>query len=491
MELNWVWTSAATLFACYFFVCKFLRGLNGWYYDLKLRNKQYPLPPGDMGWPLFGNMLTFLKDFSSGHADSFINNLVSRYGRTGIYKTHLFLNPSIIVCAPETCKRVLQDEENYKHGYPTSTQELTRSRPFEGVAGAEHKRIRRLVTAPIVGQHMLVKYLERIENIVINSLEELSTIKHPVELLTETKKISFKVIIHIFLGSYNEGIVTKVGDLFTVLFDGLFSVPINAPGFTFNKALKARKKLVKIIQSVLDERKLMMKKGEIVDKRDLVDILLDVDGENGKKLEDEDIIDLLLALVFAGHETTATGMMWSLIHLTQHPDIMKKAKEEQEEIMKMRPSSQKYLSLQEIKQMVYLSKVINETLRLANILFSAFRVATADVNINGYIIPKGWKVLVWLRAIHMDPEYHSNPEEFNPSRWDGYNAKVGAFLPFGTGSRLCPGSDLAKLEMSILLHHFLLNYKLEQINSKCPITNLPNTKPKDNCLAKVIKVPCA
>jgi len=52
--------------------------LNEWYYNLKLRKKQYPLPPGHLGWPLIGNMLTFVKDFSSGHPDSFINNLVSR-----------------------------------------------------------------------------------------------------------------------------------------------------------------------------------------------------------------------------------------------------------------------------------------------------------------------------------------------------------------------------------------------------------------------------
>jgi len=40
------------------------------------------------------------------------------------------------------------------------------------------------------------------------------------------------------------------------------------------------------------------------------------------------------------------------------------------------------------------------------------------LNILGYFIPKGWKVLLWLRAVHMDPEHHPNPEEFNPERWN-------------------------------------------------------------------------
>ncbi|GAU19155.1 hypothetical protein TSUD_79780 [Trifolium subterraneum] len=77
------------------------------------------------------------------------------------------------------------------------------------------------------------------------------------------------------------------------------------------------------------------------------------------------------------------------------------------------------------------------------------REATSDVNIKGYLIPKGWRVLIWARAIHMNPEYYPNPEEFNPSRWNEYTTKAGTFLPFGAGSRLCPGADLTKLEMTI------------------------------------------
>jgi hypothetical protein len=79
MEMQWVYISIATLLACYVFVNKFVRNFNGWYYHLKLRNKEYPLPPGDMGWPLIGNLLTFIKNFSSGQPDSFITNLILKY----------------------------------------------------------------------------------------------------------------------------------------------------------------------------------------------------------------------------------------------------------------------------------------------------------------------------------------------------------------------------------------------------------------------------
>lgn len=112
--------------------------------------------------------------------------------------------------------------------------------------------------------------------------------------------------------------------------------------------------------------------------------------------------------------------------------------------------------------------------------------------IAGYLIPKGWKVQLWYRTVNLDPQSYPDPKKFKPSRWDvsrtlisslfeysvihdqvslyrktllmlqviqDFVPKAGRFLPFGGGSRLCPGNDLAKLEISVFLHHFLLNYQ--------------------------------
>jgi len=89
MELSWVWMIVVTLMAYYVFVKKIVRKLNGWYYDMKLGNKHGLLPPGDMGWPLIGNLIPFFKDFSSGHPDSFVNNFV--------FKSKSFLLSSILL----------------------------------------------------------------------------------------------------------------------------------------------------------------------------------------------------------------------------------------------------------------------------------------------------------------------------------------------------------------------------------------------------------
>ncbi|OEL27506.1 Cytochrome P450 88A1 [Dichanthelium oligosanthes] len=145
---------------------------------------------------------------------------------------------------------------------------------------------------------------------------------------------------------------------------------------------------------------------------------------------------------------------------------------EQEEIMRGIPPSaptQKGLNLMDFRKMEYLS-------------------------LTGYLIPKGWKVQLWNRSVHMDPEVYPDPTKFNPSRWEGYTLRAGTFLPFGLGARLCPGNDLAKLEISVFLHHFLLGYlclcvarRLTRTNPNCQIRYLPHPRPVDNCVAKMTK----
>ncbi|KAK6781515.1 hypothetical protein RDI58_019311 [Solanum bulbocastanum] len=165
-------------------------------------------------------------------------------------------------------------------------------------------------------------------------------------------------------------------------------------------------------------------------------------------------------------------------------------KEEQEEIVKRRlPDSDKKLSYDEIRQMKYLTKVIDETLRCSNVTLAIYRNAKRTINMNGYTIPKGWKVLTWIRQVNLDPNNHVNPKEFNPSRWDDDEAKTfSVFLPFGAGPRLCPGAELAKLEVSVFLHYFLLNYRLERLNPKTSVTYLPIPSPTDNCLARLKRI---
>ncbi|ESW19419.1 hypothetical protein PHAVU_006G123500 [Phaseolus vulgaris] len=464
-----------------------LKNVNWFLYEHKLGGKQYFLPPGDMGWPLIGNMWSFLSAFKTSNPDTFIDSFYARFGKTGIYKVLMFGNPSVIVTTPEACKKVLTDDDNFTLGWPASTVELMGEKSFISIPYEEHRRLRRLTSASINGYEALSVYITYIEEVVKSSLEEWTTMGD-IEFLTQMRKLTFKIIIYIFLGSESEDVMDKLEKEYTKLNYGVRSLRINIPGFAFHTALKARKNLLAIFQSVVDRRRnerrqnLPGKKG-----KDMMDALIDVEDENGRKLGDEDVIDIMLMYLNAGHESSGHITTWATYFLQRHPEFFKKAKEEQEEIIRNRPATQKGLTLAEVRKMEYLSKVVDETLRIITFSLMVFRETKNDVNINGYLIPKGWKVMTWFRSVHLDPEIYPNPKDFNPERWNEVR-KAGEFLPFGAGTRLCPGNDLAKLEISVFLHHFLLGYQLEQLNPLAPMKFLPHTRPIDNCMARIKKV---
>ncbi|XP_021828341.1 ent-kaurenoic acid oxidase 2-like [Prunus avium] len=466
-----------------------LKRANEWYFVSRLGEKKNTLPPGDMGWPFIGNTLSFLKALKSNDPDSFISNCVKRYGSTGIYKAYLFGKPTIIATAPETCRQVLMDSLQFKTGWPKATAELMGRKSFVTLPEDEHKRLRKLTTAPISGHKALSMYHEYIKHVTVSSLDELAKADRPIEFLSEIRKITFKIIMFIFLSCETGPMMETMEREYAILNHGLRAMAINLPGFAFHKALKARKKMAKIIQDVVDGRRARKANNLSRERTDLMDLLMEVEDENGKTLDNEEIIDIILMYLNAGHESSAHATLWAILFLHERPEYYQKAKAEQMEILKRASSPEAGLDFKETKQMEYLSKVIDETLRVVNISLYSYREATSDANVAGYTIPKGWKVMMWYRGVHLNPEYYPDPKEFNPSRWNENKGKAGTFIPFGIGSRLCPGSDLTKLEIYVFLHYFLLHYELELVNPGCGVKYLPHTTPRDNCLAKIKKLP--
>uniref|UniRef100_A0A0A9CZV4 Uncharacterized protein n=1 Tax=Arundo donax TaxID=35708 RepID=A0A0A9CZV4_ARUDO len=110
--------------------------------------------------------------------------------------------------------------------------------------------------------------------------------------------------------------------------------------------------------------------------------------------------------------------------------------------------------------MEYTQQVINEALRCGNIVKFVHRKALKDVRYKEYLIPSGWKVLPVFSAVHLNPSLHGNVQQFQPCRWEGASQGTSKkFTPFGGGPRLCPGSELAKVEAAFFLHHLVLNYR--------------------------------
>ncbi|XP_038724327.1 ent-kaurenoic acid oxidase 2-like [Tripterygium wilfordii] len=122
MELNMIGlasTVIAVAAGAYFLLFGVIWNFNEWYFCSVKKKFKSPLPPGDMGWPVFGNMKTYLNAYKNQDPDSYTFNLIKRYGETGVYKAHLFGKPHAVVITPETSRTVLVDEEKFKLGYPS------------------------------------------------------------------------------------------------------------------------------------------------------------------------------------------------------------------------------------------------------------------------------------------------------------------------------------------------------------------------------------
>lgn len=197
-------------------------------------------------------------------------------------------------------------------------------------------------------------------------------------------------------------------------------------------------------------------------------------------LTDDQIADNIIGVIFAARDTTASVLTWILKYLGENPSVLQAVTEEQEAIMRSeeKGDEEKLLTWADTKKMPITSRVIQETLRVASILSFTFREAVEDVEYEGYLIPKGWKVLPLFRNIHHSPELFPDPEKFDPSRFE-VAPKPNTFMPFGNGTHSCPGNELAKVEILVLLHHLTTKYRWSIVGANNGIQYGPFALPQN------------
>ncbi|OAY78368.1 Cytochrome P450 71A1 [Ananas comosus] len=186
-----------------------------------------------------------------------------------------------------------------------------------------------------------------------------------------------------------------------------------------------------------------------MDGRDLVDVLLAVEKED-KELGD---------MFAAGTDTTYTTIEWAMTELINHPEKMKKLRDEVRSVV----GTDRMVLEEDLNNMAYLKAVIKETLRLhPPFPLLVPRESIEDTNLMGYHIPAKTRVIINAWAIGRDPESWERPEEFSPERFldslIDYRGQDFQFIPFGAGRRGCPGINFAmptaELALANLVHRF-------------------------------------
>ncbi|XP_022869236.1 premnaspirodiene oxygenase-like [Olea europaea var. sylvestris] len=239
-----------------------------------------------------------------------------------------------------------------------------------------------------------------------------------------------------------------------------------------------RRKLDTILDEIIDEHKenlvRMSQDNEGLDQaeltrrgngefgnEDLVDVFLRVkeSGELDVPINYDNMKAIFSDVFAAGTNSSSSTVDWAMVELIKNPRVMAKAQAEVREIYKGR----KIIDDSDLQKLKYLKMVIKETLRMHTLVPLVPRASRKDSEINGYFIPANAKVLVNAWEMCRDPKYWTNPESFEPERFENNGMDFTGnshfeYIPFGSGSRMCPGSTFAIAGVELLLAQLLCNF---------------------------------
>jgi cytochrome P450 len=188
------------------------------------------------------------------------------------------------------------------------------------------------------------------------------------------------------------------------------------------------------------------------------------DKETGAPMGERELIDEIMTLIVAGHETTASGLNWTWYLLSQHPQAEARLHAELDAAPDMAAPS-----LVQMEELAFTSQVVNEALRLypPGWLLSR-RTVAADV-LGGFEVPPGTNVLLPLYLLHRHPRYWKDPERFAPERFAPEHEAERprfAYMPFAAGPRHCIGETFALYEMLMHLYKVARRYRLVYVPDK-------------------------
>jgi len=247
-------------------------------------------------------------------------------------------------------------------------------------------------------------------------------------------------------------------DLYGDLEKGIDPVlPPNLPLPKFWRRDQARKKMITILEPILEERR--------EHPEEYNDFLQDFVNsryhDTGQPIEDEVLLNMMLGLMFAGHETTAGQAAWNIILLLQHPDYLALVREE---IDRLAPYGTP-IDGKVIHSLTHLNYAITEVERLRPSADMLLRDVDEEIEIGGYVIPAGWKVQVSSEIAHRLPEFFDEPDYYDPLRFSPERAEDKsdrfALIGFGGGTHKCIGMNFANTEINVITTLLLQQFDLE------------------------------
>ncbi|NXN18654.1 CP4B1 protein, partial [Indicator maculatus] len=396
--------------------------------------------------------------------------------------------PTLVVHHPEYAKTILGQTGNkpsipYKFIVPWIGKGLLIS------SGAKWFQHRKMLT-PAFHYDVLKSYAPMVSDsvkVMLDKWEKKSTEGQSVELFEDISLMTLDSIMKCAF-SYNSNCQTQSNSDYYIraVFDLSYLVSerirnLSYKDLFYNLTRKGREfqDACKVAHShtdkVIKERKMLLSNEKELDKiqkkrhLDFLDILLCAKDANGVGLSDEDLRAEVDTFMFAGHDTTASGISWLFYCLSIHPEHQQRCRQEIQEILGDRDT----IEWEDLGKMTYSTMCIKESLRLFPPVPAVSRYLSKPITFfDGRSLPAGCQVSVSIFSIHRNRDVWKNPEVYDPLRFSPENSTQRhshAFLPFSAGSRNCIGQQFAMNEMKVALALTLLRFEL------CPDPSRPPT----------------
>ena len=393
------------------------------------------------------------------------------------YVKPYFQLPVIITCKSDIAKDILQKKHKHFHKSKIQTQFLSKYIGYGLLtsSGDYWLQQRRLIQ-PGFHKEKIKNLVDVIDATIKAQLEKVPLNKES-DLYEIMSELAFEVVAKsLFNFSADKDTLKRLQFIIEKL-QQFITIEIRQPykklGFLLSGKIKYHKKLVAesrdIIETIIIQRKATNQEHD-----DLLQMLLDAKYEDGSSMTNEQLIDEILILFVAGHETTANALTFILTLLAQHKDILKKVETEVAQV-----SSTTNDALQSISSLTYLTSCINESLRLYPPAWITDRVAIEDVQLQEFFIKKGTMIGLSIYELHRNAAYWENPNQFIPERFveNPELLKADSYMPFGAGPRLCIGNNFAMFEMILTVFEIIKRFKISTTTIQIKVNPLITLKP--------------
>jgi cytochrome P450 len=397
---------------------------------------------------------------------SLLDRCRRRYG--DVFRFRPYGHGDIVCIAdPDLIKEVFTGDRDVFHaGAANATMEPVLGRHSVLLLdGERHLHERRLMLPPFHGE-AIQRYQQRVRDIAEAEVERWPVGK-AFPLRPRMQAITLEVILRAVMGVSDPVRLERLRVLLPQLLD--FSVldmwTVWIAPWVLDTPLGRRHKSMRIRPEVdrLLFEEIAAHRDHPEGRDDILALLVEARDEDGRALSDEELRDQLITLLLAGHETTATGLAWAFERLLRHPRVLGRLRQELHG-----------------GEDAYLDAVVKETLRVRPVIESVWRKLTGPVELAGYRLPAGTRVMPAISLVQRSGAY-ADPDEFRPERFLEGSPPPYTFIPFGGGPRRCIGASFALMEMQTVIRAVLDRVELRA----------PRSRPEGTRVHHVTMVPAA